>query len=191
MRDSSAHLHWPARQRITSARALRSWSRERRSGKDWIASYFGFKLLIGAKLIHLRLFSARLHKKTQGYGLRPDKRCVGIFSKAPATGFEAPGRERRRYPRFETSEATEVFLADGGEPSSPGLIRDISSGGACVMVEREFGVGRQVRFRCSAGAVTAVIRHCSAAPQGYLIGVEFPFPLRLGPDLDRTFPATW
>jgi hypothetical protein len=116
---------------------------------------------------------------------------VGIFSKPPANVFEQSGRDRRRYPRFETSETTEVFSADGSEPSSPGLIRDISSGGACVMVDREFSVGLQVRFRCSAGAVTAKICHCSAAPQGYLIGVEFSFPLRLGGDLDCTFPATW
>jgi hypothetical protein len=116
---------------------------------------------------------------------------VGLFSKASVQTFEQSVQDRRRYPRFETSETTEVFSADGRGLSSPGLIRDISSGGACVMVDREFAVGHQVRFRCSAGAVTAVIRHCSATPQGYLIGVEFSFPLRLGADVDRTFPAVW
>lgn len=86
---------------------------------------------------------------------------------------------------------TQILGADGGGALSPGIIRDISSGGACIAVERKFSAGLQVRFQCSLGNISAVVRHCSVLPDGYLIGVEFSTPLSAEADIGRTLPATW
>lgn len=116
---------------------------------------------------------------------------MGIFSKALSRAPSGARSERRRFPRFEISEPTEVFGGDGCGGPWRGLIRDISSGGACIAVERELAVGGQVRFACSAGSLTAVVRHCSPSAQGYLIGVEFGTPVTLDAEMERTLPALW
>lgn len=60
---------------------------------------------------------------------------------------EASAAERRRAPRVIPAEPVEVAIESEANPVTPGVVADISKGGACVCTEAALGVGDDVLLR--------------------------------------------
>ena len=108
------------------------------------------------------------------------------LKRSSASQIEA---ERRRYPRFETNEWVEV---EGPEGSAGGVIRDICSGGACILTGSRRRVGDRLVVRGPFGEMAASVAHAAEVPTGHLIGVAFDRAIRL-PEEGGEFvwPARW
>jgi PilZ domain len=96
--------------------------------------------------------------------------------------------ERRRHPRFATNEPVEVILEGA---IAHGVVRDVSSSGACIVLGMPAEVDAEIIIRSSFVQTAAVVRHMAVVPDGYLVGIEFKTLISVPEEIARSFPAEW
>jgi hypothetical protein len=83
--------------------------------------------------------------------------------------------DRRRQPRLLCAEIVRVSWILGGGRRSRRIanLDDVSSGGACLVLDDPVPVGSTMVISCHSRNFKAKVRHCTQHGLGWLVGVEF------------------
>lgn len=83
------------------------------------------------------------------------------------------GLEKRKEPRYVTSDPVEVFLLDFGSVCVPGMLRDVSRDGFRVEIDLPVQRGARLKLRLrNHTTVFAVARYCRRTVDNYHVGAE-------------------
>jgi hypothetical protein len=83
--------------------------------------------------------------------------------------------DRRRQPRLLCAEIVQVSwtLAGGSHCRQFANLDDVSSNGACLVMDDPVPVGSMMVITCHSDEFKAKVRHCTQHGLGWLVGVEF------------------
>jgi hypothetical protein len=91
---------------------------------------------------------------------------------------EAPGRERRRKPRWPFPGTVEIHVSGCAEPCF-GSLRNLSETGLGMSCDRYFELESRVEIALHLPEASfcgqAIVRYCMETPRGYMTGIEFDF----------------
>ena len=83
--------------------------------------------------------------------------------------------EKRRIHRLLCSDLIRLRWSrdGGGSEEVVAILEDYSRAGASLFIGVPVAVGTRTILHTSRGDVTATVRHCEEAPNGYLAGISF------------------
>lgn len=104
-----------------------------------------------------------------------------LIQKSPAPTIAKQGPGRREQERWPFAGTVELWLPDTayGEKHILATLHNISAGGLAVRSRLPIQTDTRVDLALHQPDLScygqAIVRHCTSAPSGYLIGVEFLF----------------